>query len=270
MCLFYHSRLVYPPPDLALTTIFARPGVPARQWLAYSVRTHLFDRVNLVIPLPTPPGTVAGDLRLFSLHDFPEFFEQLDRSFPRKPPELVQTRGVPIPAERQSATSVHALGEYSAMVASTLDDLTSVDETIRPPAEMLRSLRGYRDFAFVVLNLRPRRRRIIHAPEELGKPEDHHAILIDFPTRHRGEIFIPMLSAPNGSIATEADYDHKLYCQTTGNRRPRAGWEMSSHPVGSLVDKNRDFGAVDASRSVFRKRVKGQLPNADLVLEDPP
>jgi hypothetical protein len=249
----------------ASTTIFARLNRD-RQWLGYALRADIAEELSVAVPLPIALGAEPNEIRLHSLHEFPEFFSMLQKPFPRAKVEAPLTRGPG--GATPEALDIVFLGDYAASIARDAAALAHVrpELALRPTA--LEQLPEYATFAFVVLRLKPPRRvaidpRVVHAP-----PVEHHAVLIDFPTRSPGKLFFPTLVAQNGELPQHARYDHLLFCQTGSDRHPEAGWQRSARHVGRYV-LGQTAPAVDTSRHVFRRSIKGNYPNQDLELSEP-
>jgi hypothetical protein len=264
MCLRPKPAFVSEPLHDASTTIFARLNGD-RQWLGYALRADIAEELSVAIPLPIALGTEPSEIRLHSLHEFPGFFTMLQKPFPRAQVEAPLTRG-PGRATPE-ALDIVFLGDYAASVAPDASALARVrpELALRPTA--LELLPEYATFAFVILRLKPPRKVAID-PRVMRTPVEHHAVLIDFPSRFPGKLFFPTLVAQNGELPQHAAYDHLLFCQTGSDRHPEAGWERSARHVGRYV-LGQTAPAVDTSRHVFRRSIRGNYPNQDLELSEP-
>lgn len=265
MCLFHYSPWMERPLHEAGTTIFGRADAD-HQWLAYALRVDPLGAVSVVVPLPVRRGTAATEIELHSLRDFSELFGSLQKTFPRE--RVLRREGARGPRSATPEPEVQYLGDYAVSVAMTAAELSRLRPDLAVSPDLLSGRPAYADYAFVVLGLRPGRRVVLDAASS-WKPVEHHAVAIRFPSRFQRTIFMPTLVAANGDLPSSARYDHLLFCQTSSNRQPAAGWERSERPVGRRVEK-QPVRIVDPSLYLFRRSIRGTLPNEDMILSDQP
>lgn len=254
------------PPHEAGTTSFGRLDGD-HQWLAYALRVDVADELSIAIPLPIRSGALADDIQVHALRDFPEMFSSLQRAFPLERIERPLTRGIG-PARADDALEVRNLGDYTASLALTAADLARLRPDFAPRPRLLEEIPVYADYAFLVLRVKPPRRVMIDMTR-LRLPVEHHPIAVRFPTRWPARIFMPTLFAHNGDLPETVSYDHLLLCQTNSNTQPAGAWQRSARPAGRHVEK-QPVSVVDPSLHVFRRSLKGDFRNQDLLLPASP
>ena len=241
MCCFTH------PVDVRDTHIFVRPLPEGRQAVVYAMTIQAAEEGAMVLPLPVAPESPENALRFHDLSKYPEFFTDLAKGF--------RDRGAPAKGSKEASNSatlpVERVGSYEASFVPTAADFTRLDERFRLPTDVLAKLPAWSDFGFAVFKLRAGNLEV-------------HPMAFDFPTREPGTLFFPTVHVHDGEVHDEAEFDHVLYLQP-GALSPRelVRWRESSLPAESLVKMDRVQELVAPQQHVYRKILRGMLPNED-------
>jgi hypothetical protein len=235
---------------VADTSIFARFGDAGVQCLAYSMELSAAGDVAMILPLPVVPGSGEGAVTFVSLERHARFFETMRLLFE-------------IPATRDSASKrrpkflplvpklkVHEVGSFEASFVPTMSDFARLDERFRLPDAIWRGLGDYADWGFAVFRLKA------------GKRKHIHPMALRFLTRDRGRLFFPTVHVHDGKVHARARFDHALYYQTSGADAgdPRA-----------FMRPSEDYeGLVARDHHVFRRELRGTLPNRDTWIASNP
>ncbi len=237
------------------TKIFTRALDPVRQGLVYSMTLAADAPVAMVLPLPVALSD-ARALEFVNLEGYETFFEDLELGFP-------------VPAARSfgpppQALAVHRVGSFVASFVPTPADFARLDPRFRMPAGVLDRLPQYRDFGFAVFQLHDVNARI-------------HPMAFTFARRDPAALFFPTVHVHDGQVHRTAHFDHALFLQLPeptfppelaipgGDDVERRGWFPSFLPAGRFVDVARAQGLVDASAPLRVRRLRGDLPNEDVV-----
>lgn len=223
----------------ANTRIFARAATNGKQFLVYQMEYSTAQDAALILPLPTPPDSAANSVRFIDLSGYPEFFADIEKGFP-------YTRNMGVSGAPKSKHAP-AVGDYDATYLPSQKDLWQLDESFRIPKEAWAQLPEYNDFGFAVIKL--------HSDAHSVRP-----IALEFPMRSPQLLYFPTIHIQAGEVASEANFDHDLYCQA------RAGWLRSYDVSGSFVDIARTQGVVDSGERVSRMTVQGMHPNSDIIV----
>jgi len=264
MCCF--SR---PIPFVARTKIFARM-VGQRQRLAYAMSFAAAEAVAMVLPLPVPPGSADDAVRFLDLTGYRTFFTDLEAGFPLVMP-VAARGGSPyrggIPARPKLV--VHDIGDFVASFVPTAADFDRLDPRFRLPPSVLGALRGYDDWGFAVVQLKPSMRGLW---ARLRRTRNTLApVALELPTRDPSRLFFPTVHVHDGAVHAEAAFDHTLYWQlppgvsAPPDREPVAlGLPRNvSGPAGRFMDVERARGLVDGELPCHRRVLWGTLPNQD-------
>lgn len=277
MCLF--SGAV---PHVSGTRIYAGPrdaNASIQQRIAYAMTATVPDSLAMVLPIPTPPNPAEDAVTFVDVSSCPMFFDDLDDLFPRERQAALGDR----PASRggfgpPQKLVVHDVGDFEASFVPTLRDFARLDERFRMPDGVWTKLPQYADWSFCVFKLRP----IASPPDPSTQstssfwkffnpepppgppaPRKRHPMAFDFPRRNPNEIFFPTIHVHDGEVHRTAHFDHTLYAQLD-DVASLDGWEMASSPTEAL--RPRAKGYVRPERPMFRKTVKGDHPNVDIVI----
>jgi hypothetical protein len=68
-------------------------------------------------------------------------------------------------------------------------------------------------------------------------------------------------------VHDKADFDHTLYLQPrdVGQMLPR-GWQESPQPAGMFMKVDKAEKLIDGELHVYRRRLRGELKNADTLV----
>jgi hypothetical protein len=226
--------------EVSQTQIFARMGARGRQMLAYQMQFESLGSVAMVLPLPTPPNSPEDAVRFISLEEYPALFDDLFRIF--HPPS--RSFGPP----QAFGLAVHVVGDFIASFVPSLADFSRLDARFRMPAGTLDNIPELADWGFAVFQL--------HATKGASKP---HPMAFEFPTRDATRLFFPTLHVHDGTLHTDAEFDHTLYAQGVDQLRT---FTTSEHELGPIVAQ-RSAGILDGKAKISRRSMTGTLPNKD-------
>ena len=244
MCLF-----TGPVKNVANTRIFARMEGD-RQFLVYEMEVTTIDAVAMILPLPISLES-TDPLNFLSLEDYPRFFPDLHRCFPKR--EVFSgTRGPAAPPAR-APLRVQQVGVYEASYVPSREDFSRLDARFRLPDEVLGLFPDYSDFGFAVFQLR---RGVLHV----------HPMALSFSARDPSTLFYPTSHLHDGLVHQRASFDHLLYAQCAPLNSP---WETSaSMPrevmnLGNWRTDDPTHGIVEGYAPVYRRFIRGEFPNTD-------
>ncbi len=262
MCCF--SRTVS---RVSSTNIFARPLDGDRQLLVYGMTVELAEDVAMILPIPIPPDGPEDAVTFVDLSACPQFFDELDRLFPR-PAALPSLQGPVMRGMAPQATLVvHDVGDFEASFVPTPRDFSRLDARFRLPHYVWEQLPAYHDWGFCVFKLKTRQRPSGFLGLFKGKPISEtrtvHPMAFEFPRRDPSGLFFPTVHVHDGAVHPTAEFDHDLYCQTTREHEPLMDWQRSVAKCDRLLGA-RAWTAPD--QWLYRKTLKGELPNRDTVL----
>lgn len=245
-----------PVKDVSGTKIFARGGKGGREFVVYEMEFEAAADVAMILPLPVPAKTLEGDVRFLDLSEYEHFFSDLEAGFPaplRSPAAGAFGLGGGGLGGAPNLAVVE-VGEFEASFVPTVADFARLDERFRLPADTwLKSLPQYKEFGFAVFKLKSGHHKV-------------HPMAFDFPRRNPLPLFFPTVHIHDGEVHANADFDHTLYLQATGNRRPLAGWRESPRPASAFMEIEQTKGIVEAKAHVYRRELKGKLKNVDIVI----
>lgn len=239
------------------TRIFARPSEKERQFIVYSMKLTAKEDVAMILPIPTPPKSAEDAVKFISLKDYADFFDDLHKGFPVKPPPQPITKpgfgsasgglaGDPLP--------VVDVGNFEASFVPTVDDFSRLDERFRLPEGTWGKLPGYKNFGFAVFKLKSGDKTI-------------HPMAFEFPRAKAHEIFFPTVHIHDGEVHERADYDHTLYLQPAhAHAMLSSYWTESAQPAGMFMDMKKSAGLFDAELHCYRRIIKETQKNRDIVV----
>lgn len=223
--------------------------------LAYAMSFSADDELAMVLPLATTVGAGDDAVRFIDLSGYANFFDELDRVFPR-PQARALSRG-PRPAAREQSLSlvVHEVGHLEASFVPTIADFKRLDARFRLPTSTWDSLPTHRTYGFVVVKL-----------GKSATKQNMHPIAFEFPRRDASRLFFPTLHVHDGKVHKTAAFDHSLYAQLAVERESawKEGWQPSMAPIAPLVDAARAQGLVDGNKQAYKFTVIGGHPNDDI------
>ncbi len=233
------------------TRIFARlEPDDGTQVLVYEMQVSLGAEGAMVLPLPVNPD--RRELKFVNLHDYEEFFTQMELCFP-KPRSL--SRSAVAVAGAGDLLEVHKVGAFDASFLPTMSDFGRLDSRFRVASDVWDQLEIYSDYGFAVFKLRP------------GEEQQVHPMAFRFATREPRQLFLPTVHVHDGEVSKEAKFDHALYVQATeladsawirGSTMPGAMMKL-----GGVLRGDRSRGLVKPDVAVWKRTFRGQFPNVD-------
>lgn len=237
------------------TKIFAR-SENGHQVLAYEMSLGTRAENAMILPIPVAAGGGEKAVRFVSLEGYPEFFNDMERLFP-KVVTLSENTDSRFEASAGAVLEVHAVGAYEASYVPSIQDFERLDPRFRLPTGVWARLPKYQDYGFSVFQLKPGRMEV-------------HPMAFRFETRCPGCLFFPTVHIHDGTVHAMADFDHTLYAQ----KGEEMSWERSLSPaketmqtglsLGGIGDKTQ--GLVVRDLPVYRRIISGNLPNRDVEM----
>ncbi len=267
MCIF-----AKPVVSVTDTNIFARLLPNSWQYLVYQMAFQTRTANAIILPLPVALPAGGKSLRFVSLKGYGDFFKDLSKGFPLALPESpVQSRSLGAnKAERASKLIVHEVGDSIASFVPTLADFDRLDRQFRVPRESWDKIPLYRDYGFAVFQLKSKK----------GKP---HPMAFQFQSRlaqkDGGSIFFPTVHIHDGEVHKREKFDHTLFLQSSefdkacGDYVKRGylvtdkstGYVRSKWPAAEFCNIARTKGIVDGKALVHQLKMRGTLPNTDVL-----
>jgi hypothetical protein len=245
MCIF--SQTVK---HVSKTRVFARV-VGVRQYMAYEMRLASDADVAMILPLPIGPAGQA-QVAFIDLSEYPEFFDDLDRCFPKPVTRSLDLSAV---AAAGSSLPVHRVGAFDASFVPAPSAFTRLDPRFRLPGTVWRDL-PYSDFGFAVFQLRAGDARV-------------HPMALWFDTREPNMVFFPTAHVHDGAVHATAPFDHSLFSQGVLDSVDWAHGSVLPRNVmdfGNFLIADRTKGIVEPNTLVVRRELQGQFPNEDTWL----
>lgn len=234
------------------TSIFARDAGNGRQFLVYSMNYQASGDLAMVLPLPVPPLSPEAAVLFIDLHNYANFFTNLQAGFPKTREEIIEELDRPL-SVTSSSLPVIRVGNFDASFVPQIKDFKRIDPRFRLPAGVWDKLSGYKNFGFAVFKLRK-------------ESETIHPIAFSFPRTEPGRIFFPTLHIHDGQVHPTAHFDHRIYCQVGTNYSRTSGWRESPQLAASFLRVGQTHGIIDGDAHCYLKRMVGELPNKDTEL----
>lgn len=235
---------------VADTSIFARAGKDARQFLVYSMFLSAKDELAMILPLPVPKDSKEDDVKFINLEKYPDFFKDMLKGFPTRDHGNTKSKGDKAKDDKPKLKVVE-VGSFEASFVPTVKDFARVDEKFKLPKDTWDKLPAYKDYGFAVFKLKKGEKKI-------------HPMAFDFPRSDKKKLFFPTVHIHDGKIHKTAEFDHALYCQSTGE--DISEWtESPGHPA-SFMKIDKCAGLVLKDAHVYQKLIKGRKTNQDTWL----
>ena len=250
MCCFSH-----PVESVTNTNLFARGTDKGRQSLVYSMTLSSKEDLAMILPVPVPVGSAEDAVRFIDLKGYPDFFKDLKAGFP-EPKALALSRGEKgeAPGHDEAPLRVVEVGDFEASFVPSVKDFSRLDARFRLPDTAWEKLGGYKDFGFAVFKLKKGAKTV-------------HPMAFEFPRADPKQLFFPTVHIHDGKVHATAAFDHSLYCQTReGETTSMMQWEETPLPAARFVKIDAAKGLVDGTRHCFRKSIRGEQKNEDVVL----
>jgi hypothetical protein len=258
------------------------------------------DDLAMILPLPVPPNAPEDAVRFVNLENYPHFFEDLEKGFPKPPAEPASLLDMVLSASRP--LRVHDVGRFEASFVPTLADFGRLDPRFRLPESTWDQLPLYKDWGFAIFKLKvqePGRTldaleyfdestrgplaRVLQVADAVRQAEGHrrksfHPMAFEFPRREPGLLYFPTVHIHDGQVHPRAQFDHHLYCQPDPGlidelsqphgrvSSEKTGWERSDREAGGFMDQARSQDTINPKEPVYRLRLWGDLPNEDIVV----
>ena len=247
MCCFSrHVQLV------SDTDIFARASKDGRQFLVYAMRFKAGEDLSMILPLPVPKNPKEDAVKFINLEKYPNFFDEMLEGFPVPPVPGFSSAMRPMKAA-MAKLAVVEFGSFVASFVPSQKDFGRLDERFRLPDGVWDKLPQYKDAGFAVFQLKKGDMKV-------------HPMAFEFPRAVPQKLFFPTVHIHDGEVHEKAAFDHMLYFQGDGHVGT-IGWEESPRLAGQFM-KNIDKaqGIVDPEGHCYRKIMKGEFENRDLLL----
>jgi hypothetical protein len=250
MCCF--SRPVI---SVTSTNIFARPAADGRQFLVYSMSIEAATDLAMILPLPVKQPAGEKDVKFIDLKDYPDFFKDMDRGFPRPPPPGIPGRRAITLSASASRLEVQQVGDFEASFVPTVGDFSRLDERFRLPEGTWKDLPAYKDYGFAVFKLKPGAMRV-------------HPMAFSFQRQDPHTLFFPTVHIHDGAVHMTAHFDHALYCQPSEEGRPDViAWDESSGHPPSFMKPEKTRLIVLPDEHCYKKEMRGIFSNEDVGLK---
>ena len=243
------------------TKIFARFMSSGRQCLIYSMSYSAPSEVAMILPLPVTSGSGEDAVRFVDLSGYPRLFSDLADGFP-----LSRSISIGPQPRSGSALEVQSVGSFDASFVPTMEDFVRLDRRFQLPSEVWHQLPTYLDYGFAVFKLK-------------SGAAEVHPMAFEFPTRFADQLFFPTVHVHDGSVGSEAGFDHLLYCQADDDpldwecsefdalsRRGSAFGPDEPRPAREFVQIRKASGLLHPDLPVFRRRMQGLFENRDVLV----
>jgi hypothetical protein len=122
------------------------------------------------------------------------------------------------------------------------------------PEGSLEKVGLYQDYGFAVFKFKPGKQKV-------------HPMALTFPSHFADRLFFPTVHIHDGEVHEKETFDHNLYaqCRQQGGRA-LLPWEESSGNAVVFSQAGLSEGLIDATKHVYRKKLKGVLKNEDQFL----
>ena len=248
MCCF--SRKVESVSD---TQIFARSAGGNRQYLVYQMHMRAKEDLAMILPIPVPKRSKEDAVRFISLKDYPGFFIHMRALFasPKAVGSISRSKAADVPTE--AVLPVVEVGDFEASFVPAVADFNRLDERFRLPTDTWDKLPAYKEFGFAVFKLKPK--------------GTGHPMAFEFPRSKPESLFFPTVHIHDGKVHATADFDHRLYCQSSNQDfRNLVHWQESHLLALSHMDLEKSKELVDSDAHCYLKEIRGRQKNEDVVL----
>ncbi len=238
------------------TRIFARSLPEGRQVLVYRMKLSAKKDVAMILPIPVKPASGDKAVQFVDLARYPTMLWDMEALFPEQDQYLSPAAEAvnPFASGGDEPLAVENVGAYEASYVPSLADFTRLDERFRLPSGVWDQMPFYSDFGFVVFKFR-------QVDAEI------HPMAFAFPRKDSARLFFPTVHVHDGQVHDKEDFDHILYCQKIpGDSFALTNWQESSGLPADSVNIVAAQGIVDPRLHIYRKAMKGHLPNTDTVL----
>lgn len=241
-----------PVDSVSATKIYAREADGNRQFLVYSMSYRAGDDLAMVLPLPVPVGCPEDAVHFIDLHDYSDFFSDLQAGFP-EPVARSRSRG-PLPAAvPMNRLAVVQVGSFEASFVPQIKDFARLDARFRMPDGVWDKLPAYQRAGFAVFKLR-------------SGASSVHPMAFLFPRADTKKIFFPTVHIHDGKVHDTAYFDHQLYCQVGTQHRRTTGWTESPQLASAFMRVAASHGIIDGQAHCYLKTIRGNQANQDTLV----
>lgn len=228
------------------TKIFARSLPEGRQIIVYRMALNTKQDVAMVLPIPVKAGSGEKAVQFVDLSGYSQLLRDLEGLFS-------DSLGGPF-ADTEPTLEVQDVGAFEATYVPALADFARLDERFRMPQKVWDKLPAYADYGFVVFKFRKADAAV-------------HPMAFAFPRRDPARLFFPTVHVHDSEVHDEEEFDHVLYCQKIpGDTFAVNDWQESAQLPATAVNVVDARGIVDPRLHLYRRTLKGRLPNTDTVL----
>jgi hypothetical protein len=238
------------------TNIFARASKTGRQFVVYSMSIQTKEDLAMILPIPVPKGSADDAVRFIDLKGNPTFFEDMPKGFPQ--PKSARSDPKKDIDSLKPKLPVVDVGDFGASFVPSVKDFSRLDERFRLPDTAWDQLPRYRDFGFAVFKLKE---------GEAKKQQKVHPMAFEFPRANAMKLFFPTVHIHDGKVHPEVEFDHLLYCQTTGGKKlPMMQWGESFQLANQFLKVDKSKGLVDGDSHVHVRAIRGKQKNEDVLV----
>ncbi len=216
------------------TLIFARHSGQGTQYLAYQMQYKSDVSNAMILPVPVALPAREDSVKFISLEEYEFFFEYLNSAFPNMGDQSKSAGN----ARGPDALAVEEVGDFVASFVPTLSDFPRLDPQFVIPKETWDQIPGYKDYGFVVFQLKP-------------GISDPHPMAFEFETRETERLYFPTVHIHDGEVHAMEQFDHRLFMQHAG--------------LDSVVGEYEDYNILDGNTGFVRsKEVAAKSCDLDL------
>jgi hypothetical protein len=217
------------------------------------------EDLAMILPLPTPKNSKEDAVRFINLEKYPDFFKDMRAGFPlRVAPAGRAGNDHSLSKSEAPPLKVVEVGSFDASFVPAIKDFSRLDERFRLPTEVWDKLPQYKDSGFVVFKLKK-------TEKEKGNSKVH-PMAFEFPRANPKKLFFPTVHIHDGTVHKEADFDHSLFCQSSGEEDLMMKWEESARPAGMFMDVDKSLGLLEKDGHCYRREMHGKLKNEDILV----
>jgi hypothetical protein len=195
-------------------------------------------------------------VRFISLKEYATFFDAMRQGFPQ-PRSRAPSNDVS-GLKTEPKLPVVEVGDFGASFVPAIKDFARLDDRFRLPDTAWEKLPQYRDYGFAVFKLKE---------GEAQKQQKVHPMAFEFPRANPRRLFFPTVHIHDGQVHPDAEFDHALYCQTTGGEAlPMNQWTESFGLASQFLKVDQTAGIVDGNDHVYVRSIRGMRKNEDTLV----
>jgi hypothetical protein len=214
------------------------------------------EDLAMILPIPVPKSSADNAVRFIDLKGYPTFFDDMPKGFPQPRSATRDSKSGSLSGKPK--LPVVDVGDFGASFVPTVPDFARLDERFRLPDTAWDQLPSYRDFGFAVFKLKE---------GEAKKQQKVHPMAFEFPRANPQKLFFPTVHIHDGQVHPTAEFDHILYCQTTGGEKlPMMQWVESFQLANQFLKVDKSEGLVDGDSHVHVRAIRSKQKNADVLV----